>query len=116
MKKHIDYKEIKWPKTVTELHCHLGGSVPLYRLWEMAIDKGIRGIGEGYEEFVDLVKIQPDRVKDLDSYLEIYDKIELIQSGPDSVRESIIIAINGAYRTGGMRHLGPGGEGGGGAG
>lgn len=106
------YSEVKWPKQVTELHVHLGGSVPLYRLWEMAIDRGVRGIGGGYDEFLDKVKIQPGRVKDLDSYLEVYDRIELIQSGPVSVRESIMIAIHGMYRTGGMRHLGPGGEGG----
>ena len=104
--------DIPWPETVTELHVHLGGSVPLYRLWEMGLNKGVRGLGQSYEEFIDLVKIQAERVHDLDSYLEIYDKIELIQSGPDAVRESILIAIHGAYRTGGMKHLGPGGEGG----
>jgi adenosine deaminase len=104
--------DIKWPKHVTELHVHLGGSVPLYRLWEIAIDRGIRGIGSGYEDFVSILKIQDGKVKDLDSYLEVYDKIELIQSGPASVRESIIIAIHRAYRTGGMIKLGPGGEGG----
>lgn len=104
--------KIQWPKHVTELHVHLGGSVPLYRLWEIAIDRGIRGIGSGYEDFVSLLKIEGGRVKDLDSYLEVYDKIELIQSGPASVRESIIIAIHRAYRTGGMAHVGPGGEGG----
>jgi len=104
--------EIAWPKHVTELHVHLGGSVPLYRLWEIAIDRGIRGIGSGYEEFVSLLKIEGGKVKDLDSYLEVYDKIELIQSGPASVRESIIIAIHRAYRTGGMINVGPGGEGG----
>jgi adenosine deaminase len=103
---------IKWPQHVTELHVHLGGSVPLYRLWEIAIDRGIRGIGSGYEEFVSLLKIEGGKVKDLDSYLEAYDKIELIQSGPASVRESIIIAIHRAYRTGGMVNVGPGGEGG----
>jgi adenosine deaminase len=103
---------IEWPKHVTELHVHLGGSVPLYRLWEIAIDRGIRGIGSGYEEFVSLLKIEGGKVKDLDSYLEVYDKIELIQSGPASVRESIIIAIHRAYRTGGMVNVGPGGEGG----
>ena len=105
-------KSIDWPARVTELHVHLGGSVPLYRLWEIAIDRGIRGIGSGYEDFVSLLKIQDGKVRDLDSYLEVYDKIELIQSGPASVRESIIIAIHRAYRTGGMIHLGPGGEGG----
>jgi adenosine deaminase len=103
---------IQWPKHVTELHVHLGGSVPLYRLWEIAIDRGIRGIGSGYEDFVSLLKIEGGKVKDLDSYLEVYDKIELIQSGPASVRESIIIAIHRAYRTGGMINVGPGGEGG----
>lgn len=104
--------EIKWPATVTELHAHLGGSVPLYRLWEIAIDRGIRGIGTGYEDFINILKIQDGKVKDLDSYLEVYDKIELIQSGPHAIRESIIIAIHRAYRTGGMTHVGPGGEGG----
>ncbi len=103
---------ISWPKHVTELHVHLGGSVPLYRLWEIAIDRGIRGIGSGYEEFVNLLKIRDGKVSDLDSYLEVYEKIELIQSGPTSVRESIIIAIHRAYRTGGMISVGPGGEGG----
>jgi adenosine deaminase len=103
---------ITWPKNVTELHVHLGGSVPLYRLWEIAIDRGIRGVGSGYEDFISILKIQDGRVKDLDSYLEAYDKIELIQSGPASVRESIIIAVHRAYRTGGMIKVGPGGEGG----
>ncbi|MBX7138948.1 MAG: hypothetical protein K1X83_13315 [Oligoflexia bacterium] len=106
------WKKIKWPKTVAELHVHLGGSVPLYRLWEIAIERGIRGMGSGYEEFLNILKIQNNKVKDLDSYLEVYDKVELIQSGPHSVRESIIIALHRAYRTGGMVELGPGGEGG----
>lgn len=101
-----------WPDTATEIHVHLGGSVPLYRLWEIGIDRGIRGIGSGYEDFINILKIQDGRVRDLDTYLEVYDTIELIQSGPSSVRESIIIAIHRAYRTGGMGRLGPGGEGG----
>jgi adenosine deaminase len=103
---------LSWPKEVTELHVHLGGSVPLYRLWEIAIDRGIRGMGSGYDEFINILKIQDGRVKDLDSYLKVYDTIELIQSGPSAVRESIIIAIHRAFRTGGMRNSGPGGEGG----
>jgi adenosine deaminase len=106
------WRHIKWPASVTEIHVHLGGAVPLYRLWEIAIDRGIRGMGAGYEDFIDILQIRDDRVKDLDTYLEVYDKIELIQSGPTSVRESIIIAIHRAYRTGGMTQLGPGGEGG----
>lgn len=109
---HERWRSLPWPKTVTEIHVHLGGAVPLYRLWEIAVDRGIRGMGAGYEEFLSMVKIQDNKVNDLDSYLEIYDKIELIQSGPSSVRESVIIAIHRAYRTGGMTNVGPGGEGG----
>ena len=106
------FSKIKWPKSVTEQHVHVGGSVPLYRLWEIAIDRGIRGLGKSYEDFINLLKIQDGKVSDLDSYLEVYDRIELIQSGPAALRESIIIAIHRAYRTGGMLNMGPGGEGG----
>lgn len=102
------WNAIKWPEAATELHVHLGGSVPLHRLWEVAIARGIRGMGDGYEEFVNLVKRQGDKITDLDSYLEIYDRIELIQSGPDAVRESVIIAIHRAFLTGGHVQSGPG--------
>jgi len=107
-----NWADLPWPKSVTEIHVHLGGSVPLYRLWEIGIDRGIRGLGSGYEEFINILRIEDGKVRDLDSYLEVYDKVELIQSGPTAVRESIIIAIHRAYRTGGMVQVGPGGEGG----
>lgn len=90
----------------------MGGSVPIYRLWEIAVERGIRGMGQDYEDFVNILRIADNRVKDLDTYLEVYDKVELIQSGPNAVTESIIIAIHRAYRTGGMAKLGPSGEGG----
>lgn len=104
------WSQIKWPETTSELHVHLGGSVPLHRLWEIAIARGIRGMGNGYEEFVNLVKREDEKITDLDSYLEIYDRIELIQSGPDAVRESVIIAIHRAFLTGGLTQSGPGRE------
>jgi adenosine deaminase len=88
--------EIRWPPNVTELHVHLGGTVPLPRLWELALDRGIRGIGGGYEDFVGMLEVRDSR-PDLDTYLAIFDKIELIQSGPASVRQSVITAIHNAY-------------------
>ena len=97
---------------MTELHVHLGGSVPLYRLWEMGIARGIRGVGQNYEAFVQMFHRDTAATGNLDRYLEIFDIVELIQAGPDAVAECVRIAINGAYRTGGMRKLGPGGEGG----
>ena len=99
-------------RKLTELHVHLGGSVPLYRLWEMGMVRGIRGVGGSYEEFIKLLHRGPDNTGDLDQYLKVFDIVELIQAGPKAVQESIMIAINGAYRTGGMTRLGPGGEGG----
>ncbi len=99
-------------REVTELHVHLGGAVPLYRLWEMGMERGIRGVAHSYTEFIELLTRAPSEVKNLDDYLAIFDMVELIQAGPHAVAESIRIAINGAYRTGGMRRLGPGGEGG----
>lgn len=98
------------PDGVTEQHVHLGGSVSIYRLWEMGQMRGIRGLGS-YEQFVRLAHRHPDTITSLDDYLRVFDLVEAIQSGPDSLRESIHVAVSGAYRTAGMRQLGPGGEG-----
>ena len=98
------------PDGVTEQHVHLGGSVGIYRLWEMGQMRGIRGLGS-YDEFVDRAHRRPENSGSLDEYLRIFDLIEAIQSGPESLRESIHVAVSGAFRTGGMRRLGPGGEG-----
>jgi adenosine deaminase len=99
-------------RDVTELHVHLGGSVPIYRLWEMGIARGIRGMGHSYDKFIQTIRRTKENSGDLDKYLEIFDLVELIQAGPQAIAECVRIAINGAFRTGGMRHLGPGGEGG----
>ncbi len=95
---------------VTEQHVHLGGSVGIYRLWEMGQMRGIRGLGT-YEDFISRAHLRKENIGSLDDYLRIFDLIESIQSGPESLRESIHVAVNGAFRTGGMRRLGPGGEG-----
>ncbi|MCB0358474.1 MAG: hypothetical protein KDD44_02530 [Bdellovibrionales bacterium] len=99
-------------RELTELHVHLGGSVPIYRLWEMGMERGIRGVAGSYEDFIQLLHRSTTNTGDLDRYLEIFDTVELIQAGPTAIAEAVRIAINGAYRTGGMRKLGPGGEGG----
>ena len=99
-------------ENVTELHVHLGGSVPIYRLWEMGIARGIRGVAGSYEDFIRMLHRSKNNAGSLERYLEVFDTVELIQAGPRAVAESIRIAINGAYRTGGMSRLGPGGEGG----
>ena len=98
------------PGGVTEQHVHLGGSVSIYRLWEMGQMHGIRGLGS-YDEFLTKTHRRPDNAHSLEEYLCIFDLVEAIQSGPQNLRESIHVAVSGAFRTGGMRRLGPGGEG-----
>jgi adenosine deaminase len=98
------------PGGVTEQHVHLGGSVSIYRLWEMGQMHGIRGLGS-YDEFLNKTHRRPDNAHSLEEYLRIFDLVEAIQSGPQNLRESIHVAVSGAFRTGGMRRLGPGGEG-----
>ncbi len=95
---------------VTEQHVHLGGSVSIYRLWEMGQMHGIRGLGS-YDEFLRKTHRRPENAHSLEEYLRIFDLVEAIQSGPQNLRESIHVAVSGAFRTGGMRRLGPGGEG-----
>ena len=98
------------PGGVTEQHVHLGGSVSIYRLWEMGQMHGIRGLGS-YDEFLSKTHRRPDNAHSLEEYIRIFDLVEAIQSGPQNMRESIHVAVSGAFRTGGMRRLGPGGEG-----
>ena len=86
---------------VVEQHCHLGGAVPIHRLYEAAVDRGIRLPVQSYHEFANLLHRRRDNSGTLERYLEIYEVAERIQSGPQAVRESVLIALNGAARTGG---------------
>ena len=52
---------------VTEQHVHLGGSVSIYRLWEMGQMRGIRGLGN-YEEFISQAHLRPDSIHSLVSH------------------------------------------------
>src|SRR5262245_44105306 len=98
------------PESVTEQHVHRGGSVSIYRVCEMGQIRDTRGLASS-DQCVRLAHRPPYTITSLDQYLRVFDLVEAIQRGPDSVRESIHVAVSGAYRTAGMRQLGPGGEG-----
>jgi adenosine deaminase len=95
---------------VVEQHVHLGGSVPIHRLYEAAVDRGIRLPVQSYDEFASLLHRRRDNSGTLERYLEIYEVAERIQSGPQAVRESVLIALNGAARTGGAFQVDQEGE------
>lgn len=96
----LDASTLHFPKEgVVEQHVHLGGAVPIHRLFEAAVDRGIRLPVTSYEEFSNLLHRRRDNSGSLEKYLEIYEVAERIQSGPQALRESVLIALNGAART-----------------
>ncbi len=109
-KNTIQLSELAPTEGVAELHVHLGGSVPIHRLFEAAVDRGIHLPVSSYEEFSQLLHRRKDNSGSLEKYLEIYEVAERIQSGPSAVRESVLIALNGAARTGGSSLVSMDGE------
>jgi adenosine deaminase len=82
-----------------ELHAHLGGSVPVHVLWEIAHAQGIALPTKDYWEFADLVRVSVDGVAGLAALDEVYHWCELIQSSPAAVERAVHAMIGGGYRT-----------------
>lgn len=107
----IDASSLRFPKEgVVEQHVHLGGAVPIHRLFEAAVDRGIRLPVTSYEEFSNLLHRRRENSGSLERYLEIYEVAERIQSGPQALRESVLVALNGAARTQGAASVSLDGE------
>ena len=85
-----------------ELHVHLGGSVPLYRLWEMGIARGIRGVGHNYEAFIQLFHRNTEATGDL--YLSALVELGLILFLVTFIVNGIarVLVWNVTRRTGGV--------------
>ena len=83
---------------LAELHVHLGSSVDPAVMWEIAHAQGIRLPTKNYWEFVDLVTVDPLRVKSFLDYLSMFKWTELIQSSPTAIERSVYQTIAGAYR------------------
>ncbi|MDA4122543.1 MAG: adenosine deaminase [Thaumarchaeota archaeon] len=87
------------PQTrLAELHTHLGSSVDPAVMWEIAHAQGIRLPTKDYWRFVDLITVNPTRVKSFEDYLHMFKWTELIQSSPLAVEQSVYHTIAGAYR------------------
>lgn len=107
----LDTLKLSFPEEgVVEQHVHLGGAVPIHRLFEAAVDRGIRLPVTSYNEFSRLLHRRKDNSGSLEKYLEIYEVAERIQSGPKALRESVLIALNGAARTQGATSVSLDGE------
>jgi adenosine deaminase len=87
------------PQTkLAELHTHLGSSVDPAVMWEIAHAQGIKLPTKDYWRFVDLITVNPRKVKSFEDYLEMFKWTELIQSSPLAIEQSVYHTIAGAYR------------------
>ena len=87
------------PQTkLAELHTHLGSSVDPAVMWEIAHAQGIKLPTKDYWRFVDMITVNPRKVKSFDDYLEMFKWTELIQSSPLAIEQSVYHTIAGAYR------------------
>lgn len=87
------------PQTkLAELHVHLGSSVDPSVMWEIAHAQGIKLPTKDYWRFVDMITVNPRKVKSFEDYLEMFKWTELIQSSPLAIEQSVYHTIAGAYR------------------
>ncbi len=87
------------PETkLAELHVHLGSSVDPATMWEIAHLQGIKLPSKDYWAFVELITVNPARIKTFDDYLKLFAWTDLIQSSPIAVERAVYQTIAGAYR------------------
>jgi adenosine deaminase len=86
-------------EAMAELHTHLGGSVPVHVMWEIAHAQGIALPMKDYWEFHNLIRVRDEGVEGLGGLDDIYHWSELIQSSPSAVERSVHTMIGGAYRS-----------------
>jgi len=87
------------PKSLTDLHIHVGGAVAPHILFSIAMQQGFKLPTKNYWEFVELITAKQDKVKNLDDYLKIMHQwTEKIQSSPYAIERSIYETIGKEYR------------------
>lgn len=94
------------PRPLCDLHIHVGASVAPHILWSIAHDQGFKLPVHDYFEFVDLVTVNPRKVKSLDDYLRIlHEWTERIQSSPAAIERSVYEVIGKEYRSSGVQQI-----------
>lgn len=86
-------------RPLCDLHIHAGSSVAPHVMWSIAHQQGFKLPVKDYWEFVDLITIDPRKVKSLDDYLAIlHTWTEKIQSSPMAMERAIYEIIGKEYR------------------
>lgn len=85
---------------VCDLHIHIGASVAPHVMWSIAHQQGLKLPVKDYFEFVNLITVDPSRVKTLDDYLHIlHTWTEKIQSSPLAIERCVYEIIGKEYRS-----------------
>ncbi len=91
--------DVKPNTALCDLHIHVGSSLAPHILWSIAHQQGFKLPVKDYWEFVDLVTVNPRKVKTLDDYLKILHVwTEKIQSSPAAVERAVYEIIGKEYR------------------
>ena len=87
-------------KNLCDLHIHVGASVAPHVMWSIAHQQGLRLPVKDYFEFVELITVNPRKVRNLDDYLRIlHEWTEKIQSSPAAIERSVYEIIGKEYRS-----------------
>ena len=82
-----------------DLHIHVGASVAPHIMWSIAHQQGFKLPVRDYWEFVELITVNPRKVRSLDDYLKIlHEWTEKIQSSPAAIERSVYEIIGKEYR------------------
>jgi adenosine deaminase len=92
--------DARLPEYLIDLHIHAGGSVAPHVLYSIAMQQGFKLPTKDYWDFVDLITVKAEKVKNLDDYLNIMHQwTEKIQSSPAAMERSIYEIIGKEYRS-----------------
>ena len=86
-------------RPLCDLHIHVGASVAPHIMWSIAHSQGFKLPTKDYFEFVEMITVNPKKVKSLDDYLKIMHEVtEKIQSSPSAIERSVYEIIGKEYR------------------
>ncbi len=86
-------------RPLCDLHIHVGASVAPHIMWAIAHSQGFKLPTKDYFEFVELITVNPKKVKSLEDYLRImHEWTERIQSSPSAIERSVYEIIGKEYR------------------
>lgn len=83
------------------LHDHIGGSVDLRTVRNLALLTGMKDVGPSYFDFKNSIGLNGGEITDLNHYLRAYDRIEALQAGPEAFHAAVKLAIDSLFSFGG---------------